>query len=239
MSFKSLAVVGAGDLAADAAAARRVRHQHRIAAGERQIGGERRALGAALLLDHLHQHDLPALDDFLDLVLPAQPRRALGHFLHGVGAADQFDDFLLAFGAVGVDFGDVGGGTDRFALARLGRRGDVGCCGVALAGGAFLGAALFGVTLPRRGSARRCARRRRSEPAPTRSIDSSWASSIGASVATAVGAVSSPCRGRDRLGGALDQGTARPRANPSVEFGLRRHLLGGRRHRFGLRPARS
>src|SRR3546814_20368962 len=56
------------DLAADAAAARRVRHQHAIAAGQRQIGGQRRALVAALFLDDLHQHDLPALDDFLDLV---------------------------------------------------------------------------------------------------------------------------------------------------------------------------
>ena len=85
-----------GDLAADAAAARGVRHQHRIAAGERQIGGQRRALGAALLLDHLHQHHLPALDDLLDLVLPARARHALGHFLHGVGAADRFDDLFLA-----------------------------------------------------------------------------------------------------------------------------------------------
>src|SRR3546814_8781935 len=55
-------------LAADAAAARRVRQQHAIAAGQRQIGGQRRALVAALFLDDLHQHDLPALDDFLDLV---------------------------------------------------------------------------------------------------------------------------------------------------------------------------
>ena len=67
--LQPLAVVGAGDLAADAAAARGVRHQHRIAAGEREIGRERRALGAALFLDHLHQHDLPALDHLLDLVL--------------------------------------------------------------------------------------------------------------------------------------------------------------------------
>ena len=79
---KLLAVVGAGDLAADAAAARGVGHQHAIAAGEREIGRERRALGAALLLDHLHQHDLPALDDLLDLVLAAIARRAIGHLFH-------------------------------------------------------------------------------------------------------------------------------------------------------------
>jgi hypothetical protein len=63
-----LAVVGAGDLAADAAAAGGVGHQHAIAAGQREIGRQRCALGAALLLDHLHQHDLPALDHLLDLV---------------------------------------------------------------------------------------------------------------------------------------------------------------------------
>ena len=39
-----------------------VRHQHAIAAGQRQIGGQRRALVAALLLGDLDQHDLPALD---------------------------------------------------------------------------------------------------------------------------------------------------------------------------------
>src|SRR5712671_1065583 len=89
------AVLEGGDLAADAAAARGVRHEHRIAAGERQIGRQRRALGAALLLDHLHQHDLPALDHFLDLVLTPQARHAVGHFFHRVGAADRLDDLLL------------------------------------------------------------------------------------------------------------------------------------------------
>ena len=52
-------------------------HQHAIAAGEAEIGGERRALVAALLLDHLHQQHLAALDDVLDLVAAAQ-RLALG-----------------------------------------------------------------------------------------------------------------------------------------------------------------
>ena len=94
--LQALAVDRAGDLARNAAAARGVRHQHRIAAGEREVGRERRALGAALFLDHLHQHDLPALDDLLDLVVAAVARRALLHFFHRVGAADRFDDLLVA-----------------------------------------------------------------------------------------------------------------------------------------------
>ena len=69
--LQPLAVLGVGDLAGNAAAARRVGHQHRIAAGERQVGGQRGALVAAFFLDDLHQQDLPALDDFLDLVLAA------------------------------------------------------------------------------------------------------------------------------------------------------------------------
>ncbi len=68
------AVGQAGDFARNAAAARRVRHQHAIAAGERQIGRQRRALVAALLLGDLDQHDLPALDHLLDLVVPVGAR---------------------------------------------------------------------------------------------------------------------------------------------------------------------
>ena len=43
----------------------------------RQIGGERRALVAALFLDHLDQQHLTPLDNVLNLVTPAQ-RHALG-----------------------------------------------------------------------------------------------------------------------------------------------------------------
>ena len=173
------AVLRAGDLAADAAAARRVRHQHRIAAGEREIGGERRALGAAFLLDHLHQHHLPALDHLLNLVLPAQPRHPLGHFLHGVGAADRFDHFLFALGAVAVDLGDVvvgrrGGSFGRAGagLAGLGRR---GWRGSSLRAPASAGGCV--ASEPGTGSAA--------------ALDSSCASSIGGSAAIAVGGASS------------------------------------------------
>ena len=63
-----LAVGSLGDLARNATAARGVGHQHAVAPGQRQISGQRRALVATFFLDHLHQHDLAHLDDFLNLV---------------------------------------------------------------------------------------------------------------------------------------------------------------------------
>ena len=92
-----LAVGGVGDLAGNPAAPRGVRHQHAVAARERQIGGQRRALVAALFLDDLDQHDLPDLDDFLDLV--AARARLLGgaDFLGHVLVGDRLDG-LVAVG---------------------------------------------------------------------------------------------------------------------------------------------
>ena len=87
--LQALAVLGVGDLARNAAAARRVGHQHRIAAGEREIGRQRRALVAALFLDDLDQQDLPALDDFLDLVVAARRLAAVAHFFQRVLGADR------------------------------------------------------------------------------------------------------------------------------------------------------
>ena len=49
-----------------------VGHQHAIAAGQRQIGGQRSALVAALFLDDLDKQHLAALDHVLDLVAAAQ-----------------------------------------------------------------------------------------------------------------------------------------------------------------------
>ena len=120
------AVLRVGDLARNAAAARRVRHQDGIAAGERQVGCQRGALAAALLLDDLHQQHLAALDDFLNFVLPARTRRAAGQLLQSVGAADVLDDLFLGFLVVVLVVVDAAGfgsgirGMD-FANVRLGR----------------------------------------------------------------------------------------------------------------------
>ena len=92
--LETLAVGAVGDLAGDAAAARRIGHEHRITAGEREIGGERRALVAALLFHDLHEQHLTALDDFLDLVLTARARHAEGRLVHRV-AANMLDVLFL------------------------------------------------------------------------------------------------------------------------------------------------
>src|SRR5438445_9397806 len=88
---------------------------------------QRRALVAALSLDALHQHDLAALDDFLDLVLTAWPEGTLRHLLQDVVAADGFDEFFLgvlalvvvvvAFVAArGGDISVTGGGAVAMVL---------------------------------------------------------------------------------------------------------------------------
>ncbi len=105
--LQALAVVRIGDLARDAAAARRIGHQHAIAAGKRKIGGERRTLVAALLLDDLHQDDLAALDDFLDLVV-APPEEALGGTLSLQGLGFALERLFRGRLHVGYLFGDFG-----------------------------------------------------------------------------------------------------------------------------------
>ena len=81
--LQALAVGAVGNLPADPAAMRRVRHQHAIAAGQAQIGGQRRALVAALLLDDLDQQHLAALDDVLDLVAAAKRLALLPQLVSG------------------------------------------------------------------------------------------------------------------------------------------------------------
>ena len=65
---------GRRDLAGNAAAARRIRHEYTEAARQREVRGERRALGAALLLHHLDQQDLPAVDHLLNFVVTQKAR---------------------------------------------------------------------------------------------------------------------------------------------------------------------
>src|SRR5690606_25403794 len=73
--------------ARNAAAMRRVGHQHAVTARERQVSGQRRALVAALFLDDLHQQHLAALDDVLDLVTAAQRHALAAQFVCGFFAA--------------------------------------------------------------------------------------------------------------------------------------------------------
>ncbi len=87
--LQALAVRSRADLAADAAAMARIRHEHAVTAREAEISGEGRALVAALFLDDLHQQDLAAVDHVLDLVATAQR--------HALGA--QFVGFLRAAAA--------------------------------------------------------------------------------------------------------------------------------------------
>src|SRR5207302_757067 len=94
------AILSGSNLAADAAAARGVGHQYRVAAGERQVGRQRGTLVAAFFLDHLHQHHLAALYDFLNLILAPWAEGALRHLFHNVVAADGFDDLFLGLIAV-------------------------------------------------------------------------------------------------------------------------------------------
>ncbi len=65
-----------------------VRHQHAIAAGQRQIGGQRRALVAALFLDDLDEEHLAALDDILDLVAATKVLPLLAKLV-GSGLVDR------------------------------------------------------------------------------------------------------------------------------------------------------
>jgi len=75
---------------------RRVRHQNRITACEREIGGQRCALVAALFFGNLHQQDLPALDDFLDTILLARlALHAVRNLFHRIFGTDGLDHFLF------------------------------------------------------------------------------------------------------------------------------------------------
>ena len=119
-----LAVGGVGDLAGNPAAARGVGHEHAVAAGKAEVGGERRALVAAFLLDHLHQHDLAHLDHFLDLVLARAHLAGRADFLFEVFLGHRFDELRLTVAiAVAVV---AGRGFRRFGHLGFGLFGRLG-----------------------------------------------------------------------------------------------------------------
>ena len=66
--FQPTTVFGRGNLPRNAATARGVGHVDTVATRQRQVGRQRSTLVAALLLRHLDQHHLTALNDFLNLV---------------------------------------------------------------------------------------------------------------------------------------------------------------------------
>ena len=98
------------DAARYAAAARVVRHQHDVAAGQADVGGQRRALVAALVLFHLHQQFLAFAQGFLDRGTVAAAWLVIlgGDFLErqeAVAVAAVFDE--TGFEA-GLEAGDDG-----------------------------------------------------------------------------------------------------------------------------------
>ena len=90
-----LAVCRIGDLAGNTAATGGVRHQHAIAACQRKIGGQRRALVAALFFHHLHQQYLAHLDHFLNLVTARTGLARRAQFLGGIVISNRFDTVIL------------------------------------------------------------------------------------------------------------------------------------------------
>ena len=134
--LQTLAVRGIPDLARDASALGRVRHENAVTPRQRQVGGQGRALRAPLLLGHLHQHDLLALDHLLDLVAAHQLCAATGSLLDLV-APDRID------AALGLDLFDRTAGaavpgrrleTLGIILRTVGLR---GCRSLAVGGGIF------------------------------------------------------------------------------------------------------
>ena len=110
--LQPLAVGAVRNLPADAAAVRRVRHQHAVAAGEAEIGRQSRALVAALFLDDLDEQHLAALDHVLDLVAAAEVLALLAKLVGG-GFVDRRAvragaGFLSAVALAAVLFAFVG-----------------------------------------------------------------------------------------------------------------------------------
>src|SRR5690606_19122030 len=137
--FQSAAVGAVGNLAGNAAATVRIGHQDAIAAGQRQISGQRGAFVAALLLHDLDQQHLPPLDDFLDLVAAHGAAAALGCLFRD--ARGFFLVVFLAAAAAGFHGRFRRGLVGRVAVFSLGLRGlgfgAPGVLGAGLVGGGF------------------------------------------------------------------------------------------------------
>ena len=83
--LETLAIRCARNLAADAAAMRRVGHQYAVTACKAEIARQRRTLVAAFFLDDLDQQYLAAMDDVLDFVTAAQVHAAGACLFAGLG----------------------------------------------------------------------------------------------------------------------------------------------------------
>ena len=123
--FQATTVGRGGNLSRNAAAPGRIGHQNAEAPGQRQVSGQRRALCAALFLNHLDQQDLPAADDFLDLVVAHEARRAAFALLvvaflvaatDGLRRRQRLD--MVVVPVVGLGVVEVCFGDDSFALDR-------------------------------------------------------------------------------------------------------------------------
>ena len=97
-----------------------VRHQHAIAAGKAQIGGECRALVPALFLDHLDEQHLTPLDDILNLVAATQRLPLAAQFIgrafirsayRFLGLGRNFLVALIGSGIVMIALVEVGFGS--------------------------------------------------------------------------------------------------------------------------------
>src|SRR5690606_13369606 len=98
--LETLAILSIGDLARNATATSRVRHQHGITTCQREVGGQGSALVAALFLDDLHQQDLATLDDFLNLVVLARRAALFANLLECV-LCTYGSDFVIPVSVAG------------------------------------------------------------------------------------------------------------------------------------------
>ena len=101
------AVGAAGNFTGNTATPGRVRQQHTIAPGKRQVRRQGGPFGAPFFLDHLDQQNLPALDDFLDFIIAPQRYRVPCLDLFGIVSAQGLDHGAVIVLGIGL-FGSFG-----------------------------------------------------------------------------------------------------------------------------------